>query len=452
MSSAPGSGVTEIGSTALATPEPVALHAASLVPRASRAQRLAALLSVLFVVALVFAVIAPWRQSVRAAGRVIAYAPLERRQPVQAPIGGRVEEFFVQEGTRVKKGDPLLRLSDNDPLFMQRMGDQRAALEQKLASYEMRATQLEAQATSLEQARESAVRRAEAKRRSAEQELRAAQQRLTAAKAALLTATSQEDRMRSLSTQGLASERDLELARLKRTEASTERASASAAVVAARAGIDSARAERAEADSGMNAKVRAARSRLASARSDVASAREALSKLGVSIARQKQQLIQAPRDGVVLRLLTPTGGALVRPGEPLLELVPDTDTRAVELWVDGQDAPLVTQGRRVRLQFEGWPAVQVTGWPAIAVGTFGGRVAFMDAHGDGKGNFRVVVRPAPDEPAWPAAQNLRQGLRVKGWVLLREVSFGYELWRLFNGFPPALDPNRAPGNSNTEPS
>ena len=60
--------------------------------------------------------------------------------------------------------------------------------------------------------------------------------------------------------------------------------------------------------------------------------------------------------------------------EPV-ESLPDSDELAVELWVRGVDAPLIEAGRKVRLQFEGWPAVQFSGWPSVAVGTFGGIVA-----------------------------------------------------------------------------
>jgi membrane fusion protein, adhesin transport system len=34
---------------------------------------------------------------------------------------------------------------------------------------------------------------------------------------------------------------------------------------------------------------------------------------------------------------------------------------------------------------------------------------------------------------------LRQGVRVKAWVLLDQVSLGYELWRRMNAFPQAID-------------
>jgi hypothetical protein len=101
--------------------------------------------------------------------------------------------------------------------------------------------------------------------------------------------------------------------------------------------------------------------------------------------------------------------------------------------------PLIREGRPVRLQFEGWPAVQFTGWPSVAVGTFGGKVALVDATDDGTGRFRILVRPETED-AWPTNITLRQGVRVNGWVLLDQVTIGYELWRRFNGFPPTVKP------------
>ena len=99
---------------------------------------------------------------------------------------------------------------------------------------------------------------------------------------------------------------------------------------------------------------------------------------------------------------------------------------------------LVEAGRHVRLQFEGWPAVQFVGWPSVAVGTFGGTVAFVDAQGDSQGRFRMVVVPDESSEPWPEARYLRQGVRANGWVLLDQVRMGYEIWRQLNGFPPSV--------------
>src|SRR5690606_23071943 len=126
--------------------------------------------------------------------------------------------------------------------------------------------------------------------------------------------------------------------------------------------------------------------------------------------------------------------------------------------LNGNDMPLVharqvhedgtiTEGSPVRLQFEGWPAVQFIGWPSVAVGTFGGEVIFVDATDNGMGRFRLVVAPKPDVIVrggverienWPGNRWLRQGVRVKGWVLLQQVPLWKEIWRQLNGFPPVV--------------
>ena len=82
--------------------------------------------------------------------------------------------------------------------------------------------------------------------------------------------------------------------------------------------------------------------------------------------------------------------------------------------------------------------MQFTGWPSVAVGTFGGRVFLVDQTDDGKGKFRILVEPDSKDQAWPNKSYLRQGVRANGWVLLREVRLGWELWRQFNGFPPTI--------------
>jgi hypothetical protein len=130
---------------------------------------------------------------------------------------------------------------------------------------------------------------------------------------------------------------------------------------------------------------------------------------------------------------------MVVAGDPVVAFVPDMRSSAVELWFDGKDGPLISPGRNVRVQFEGWPAVQFVGWPSAAVGTFGGVVEFVDATADERGRFRVVVSPDPDDQPWPDSRWLRQGVRANGWVLLDQVSLGFELWRQLNGFPPAVE-------------
>ena len=137
-------------------------------------------------------------------------------------------------------------------------------------------------------------------------------------------------------------------------------------------------------------------------------------------------------------------GQTIKEGQSILTLIPDSTQEAVELSVAGNDMPLIQVGQEVRLQFEGWPAVQFPGWPSIAVGTFSGQVATVDATDNGKGRFRILVLPSEDAD-WPSDRYLRQGVRANGWVMLQRVSLGYEIWRQLNGFPVIIsdkEPNK----------
>ena len=139
-----------------------------------------------------------------------------------------------------------------------------------------------------------------------------------------------------------------------------------------------------------------------------------------------------------MRLLAQPGSELLKSGAPVALFVPDAYSPTVELWLNGVDMPLVKPGDPVRLQFNGWPAIQFVGWPSVAVGTFGGIVQLVDATETNGGKFRILVVPDPKDDPWPSAQYLRQGVQAKGWVLLNQVKLGWELWRRFNGFPPVI--------------
>ena len=140
---------------------------------------------------------------------------------------------------------------------------------------------------------------------------------------------------------------------------------------------------------------------------------------------------------------------MVKQGDSLAVILPESADRAVELYVSGNDIPLLSVGRAVRLQFEGWPAVQFSGWPSVAVGTFEGRVGVIDPSDNGQGKFRIVVFQSEHEE-WPDVHYLRQGVRVQGWVLLEKVKIGWELWRRFNAFPLSLPTSNQKGSEDTK--
>lgn len=390
--------------------------------------------------------VTPWRQSVPGSGRVTAYAPLERQQAIEAPIQGRVVHWYVQEGDHVEAGTPIVDLADNDPKLGQRLDRQRRAIAARLEAARLTVVVAEAKIISVEAARTAAVSGAQLNAQIARYTLEGNQRLFDASVAQTATAKTNLERQQRLHAKGLASTRTLELAQLKSDTTTAKLDQARASLSATKHQVRVRLTDRTKIESSNNATVQDARTSLQKAKSDKAKAEADLAKMDVVLSRQRQMQITAARPGTVFQLLAKEGGEVVKPGDTLAILVPDVSDRAVELWVSGNDAPLITKGREVRLQFEGWPAVQFVGWPSVAVGTFAGTVAFIDATDDGKGNFRVVV-VSSDTEQWPESRFLRQGVRANGWVLLNQVSLGYELWRQFNGFPPAIAPPNPSGSS-----
>ncbi|MDH4454540.1 MAG: HlyD family efflux transporter periplasmic adaptor subunit [Verrucomicrobiota bacterium] len=412
----------------------VNLYAAPSLPALSLAgsAKFTRIFSRLLVVAFIAFVIGilwlPWRQFVSGAGRVIAFNPLDRRINIEAQVAGRVKHLHVNEGQRVKKGELIVEIQDNDPNLINNLKAQREAIESRRDFALGRVESLTAQITQQELAKAQAIDGAE--------------QRVAAAKIGAETSQLNYNRTKDLFEKKLESQRNLELATLSRDSTIAELRSAEAAL------------KRTSND--FDATIASTHASKGTALSEVATAERDLSVIDVQINQNLRQVVESPRDGIVLSVEA-TDGTYLRPGSLICVVIPETDSRFVEIMVDGNDMPLVhprkddQPGSPVRLAFEGWPAVQMIGWPQLAIGTFGGEVVFVDATDDGTGKFRVVVGPSNDSVdrgdgqglvtvGWPDKDRwLRQGARANGWIMLNEVPLWFELWRQINGFPPVVN-------------
>ncbi len=387
----------------------------------------------------------PWQQSVAGKGRVITYDPNHRLQEVDAPISGRLVDILpdLVEGMHVAKGELLMRIELVDPILRERFAEQFEAQKRKLKAEETIVYAYEQQILAFRDVREQTELAQDEYVKVAEQKLLAEEENLKAMEAGYEQAEKDSVRRKELYEKKVESKFEWELAVRKAAEAKSKLQQAKAYVKAAQSELAAKKAEREHKLREADAKIESADAVFRKSQADVESTRKDLADIQNKQSLQVQPVV-APLDGYVLKLRTFQGGQIVSAGQPLLELVPATADRAVEVKVDGNDAPLVAshaaegQPRKVRLQFEGWPAVQFSGWPSVAVGTFGGIVATVDRTDDGQGKFRVVVIPDPDDRPWPDAEYLRQGIRVNGWVLLNNVPLGQELWRQMNGFPPIV--------------
>lgn len=404
----------------------------------SNGSKYLAYLALYFFIFMIFSLsFIPWQQTATGSGRVVAYAPLDRQQFIEAPIEGRIVHWYVMEGSTVKKGDQIVEISDNDPMFLERLKEEKVAVEMRIAARAARIESLKARINSLNASMENAVSAAKSRTRMSKDRLDAALQALEAAEAVHTTAQLNLQRQAALFKQGLASKRALEMAEMEEARARTDMNRAKAAMSAAKSEIVALESDQSKVGTDSIASIEDARASLAAAQAELASAQAELPKIEARLSRQHSQRVIAPRDGTIMRLLVSQDGEMVKSGEPLCILIPDTDERAVELWIDGNDMPLITENQQVRLQFQGWPVVQFSGWPDLSFGTFGGHVVLVDPTDNGSGKFRVLVRPDQVKD-WPPGKYLRQGVRVNAWIFLNRVSLGYEIWRRFNDFPPAI--------------
>ena len=156
-----------------------------------------------------------------------------------------------------------------------------------------------------------------------------------------------ERRMAQLLETGDISRRDWELAKL--------------AVDSSRAALGAARAVLERTARDYDASIASTRAKIREAESDLASANKDIASIDSRIASTEQQVVVAPRDGIVLSIAA-TEGAYLKPGSPICVIIPDTEARFVEAWIDGMDMPLVRPrrilqdgtvepGSLVRLQF-----------------------------------------------------------------------------------------------------
>lgn len=415
------------------------LPALKLVQSSRWVWRLANALLVMLLLSIVAMIFVPWQQSARGAGQVIAYAPQERQQMVTAPIKGIVAEIMpdLREGSPVKKGDLILEM---EPAAADLVNQLEGALRDLDAKAETAQTKVEVYGRNVvdyTEAKNAAVSAADQLVEAAKAKWDAKRKLVPGYEAKRLQAQLNLERQQKLFDEGLQSEKELEKLKKDLDVAESDLQSVKLDVEAAQGELEAKKNERVQKEREAQTKVDYAKAMQQEALGQVATANKERRDVNIKLSELQRMKIKAPRDGTLYRVQVFEQGQMLKEGDPLFTIVPATTQRAVELWISGNDVPLVHTADHVRLQFEGWPAVQFAGWPSVAVGTFGGTVASVDATDDGLGNFRVLVVPDADaENAWPDETYLRQGVQANGWVMLNQVPLGYEIWRQLNGFPP----------------
>ena len=396
----------------------------------------------LLLLTIILMIFAPWQQTITGAGYVVAYAPRERQQTLEATIEGRIVRWNEElvENARVSKGEFIAEIRDLDDDYSVRLDGQ---LENSRTVFEHAKSAADAAEEMLKAYRRVQTEIAAAQHayvQSAEEKVAAAQQKLAIAEAAIPQLKAAFERADELQKIGNIALEKLQEIQRKLLESEGKVKEETANYSAARAELLGKQSDREAYIHKAAADVNYYEGALDKARGEVAKAEKEMREMESKVARQNTQSVTAPFDGYIVHLSSNGGSQLVKKGDAICTLVPYTQERAVQIWLDGNDAPLVEAGRHVRLQFEGWPAVQFSGWPSVAVGTFGGTIVSVDMVDNGKGKFRCQILPdSTDSQHWPAERYLRQGVRANGWVLLEQVPLWFEVWRKLNGFPPTVE-------------
>jgi len=162
--------------------------------------------------------IVPWQQASNGYGQLIAYDPVEREQAIEAPVKGRVVRWHVKEGDKVKKGDVLVEIADNDPNYLQRLTEQRDSVALQRDAARDASEQIKLQLESLKEVKRLTLSSMDSKIKMGRNEVDAARLELKATQGARKAAKLNLERKTALAEQGLTSQRELELAEMKFTK------------------------------------------------------------------------------------------------------------------------------------------------------------------------------------------------------------------------------------------
>jgi len=384
----------------------------------------------------------PWTQNIRSKGNVTTLSPDDRPQTVQATIGGKIEAWYVKEGQVVQKGDTIIRISEVkeaylDPQILENTNSQIEAKSESSKAYSAKARNLNEQVQTLIRGKEVKLEQNEIKVQQILLKIESDSIDLVAAKTKKEIADNQLKRIQNLYNDGLKSLTDLEAKRLSVQEAQAK-------VTSLINKVDSNRNELSNLEANIQSIINDYDNKIAKSNSDRMSAMSAMYNADASRnklqsqynsyeVRQDNYFVLSPINGTVTKALSSGIGELIKAGESIVDIIPTKYNLAVESYILPQDMPLLKLGQKVRVQFDGWPAIVFSGWPNSSYGTFGGEIVAINDIISDNGKYRVLIAPNTEEGAWPDA--VRVGGGANTLTLLNDVKVGYELWRQLNGFP-----------------
>ncbi len=395
---------------------------------------------ILFLIILMFL---PWTQTIKGSGKVTTLKPNQRPQQINSIIPGKINKWYVKEGDMVNAGDTLLFISEIkddylDPNLIERTEEQITTKSGSISYYNSKAGQIDNQMAALIDARALKLSQINNKIQQAKLYIVSDSIALVAAKSELEIASLQYKRQEELYTQGLKSLTELEQRKQKLQDVKAKKTIAENKYINAKNDLINAQLELLAIEKEYSEKIAKVNSDKYSTLSDAINAQGEIAKL--SNKKQNYQIrnsfyyITAPQDGQITKTIKAGIGEVIKEGELLIAITPKFIDKAVEMYIEPIDLPLAVIGKKVSLQFDGYPAIVFSGWPNNSYGTFEGVVTSIDNNISENGKFRLLIKEYKNGKPWP--DNLKIGAGAIGFALLNDVAIGYEIWRQLNGFPP----------------
>jgi multidrug resistance efflux pump len=392
---------------------------------------------------LVFILFIPWTQNINTSGIVTTQFQEQRPQEINSIIPGKIIKWWVKEGDFVQKGDTIVELADTkddylDPKLIERTNDQLTAKKQKVDFYDNKITNINGQLIAIEagfKLQEAAIKN---KIQQLERKILIDSAELSAAKIDLEVGTNQYNRAGKMLNDGIISLVDYE----RRTQSFNK---AKAGFQEKQQKFLNTKQDVLIARIDLNSLKQEVNDKLFKLKGDIANSNTEKSTVIAEVAKNENELsnyrirgsqkwLLAPQTGQIIKAKKAGINEIVKEGEMIVEIVPNSFKYAVELFVKPMDLALINKGQDVRLQFDGYPAIVFSGWPNSSYGTFAGKISAIETNRNENGQFRVLIIPDMTEKNWPS--NLKIGTGAQGFALLNDVPIWYELWRQLNGFPP----------------
>ena len=385
----------------------------------------------------------PWTQNITGKGLVTTLTPDQRPQSIQSQIPGRIEEWFVREGDFVRKGDTILRISEIkseyfDNQLVERTNSQIQAKSSSVGAYQQKVEALRRQILALQNEQKLKLEQTRNKLLQARLKVKSDSIDLEAQKTNMTIAERQFNRVTTLQGEGLKAVKDVEEKRVKYQEARAKLISQENKFIASKNEVINAQIELSRINQEYIDKISKSESDLFTAQSNRFDTEAQVTKLQNDYTnyqvRNSLLYVTAPINGFINKALTGGVGVTFKEGEALVGIMPEQYDLAVETYVRPIDLPLLHIGEKVRIQFDGWPAIVFSGWPNLSYGTYGAKVVAIENFISDKGLYRVLLAPDETDHEWPKA--IRVGSGARTIALLEDVPIWFELWRQLNSFPP----------------